>query len=244
MSDIRARKFYIRHREAYPETEVLFNAWQGFWTLGVETAPFYWYEDIDKCEDLGPEVGVAGWLGDVWQGLKKLGRPIPPPLDYPPELREFLGREVWSSTLGAVRERVSPIFVKPQEHKLFTGFVWTGDSTSRRRVITHVDETPVWVSDPIDIVVEYRSFILYETVIDCRKYKGDWSKAPDRKTVDAAMRAYKKVAPAAYCLDWGVTAGGATVLVEANDGMSFGPYGLPTVSHARMLAARWYELTK
>jgi len=242
VNEIKATKFYVRHREAYPETEVLFSAWHGFWTLNVETAPFYWYEDVDKFDDLGPTVGVAGWLGDVWQGLKKLGKAIPPPLDYPEELREFLGRDVRKTTLGEVRQKVAPIFVKPTEHKLFTGFVWTGDSESRRRVVTHSDDVSVWVSDPIEIVSEYRSFMLYETVIDCRKYKGDWSKAPDRKVVETAMKKYRKVAPAAYCLDWAVTTEGKTVLVEANDGMSFGHYGLPTVSHARMLAARWYEL--
>ena len=241
---IKATKFYVRHREQYPETEVLFSAWRGFWTLNVETAPFTWYEDIDAFDDLGPTVGVAGWLGDVWRGLKKLGKPIPPLLDYPEELREFLGREIRQTTLEEVRQKVSPIFVKPLvDHKAFTGFVWTGDSFSRRHVVTHADETPVWVSEPIEIVSEYRSFILYETVIDCRKYKGDWSRAPDRNVVEAAMKRYRKIAPAAYCIDWFVTATGETVLGEVNDGMSFGTYGLPVVSHARMLAARWYEMS-
>lgn len=106
MNDIKATKFYIRHKEQYPETEVLYYAWLGMWTMNVETAPFYWFEDIDKFDDLGPSVGVAGWLGDVWQGLKKLGKPIPPPLDYPDELREFLGRDVRQTTLGEVRQKV------------------------------------------------------------------------------------------------------------------------------------------
>jgi hypothetical protein len=240
--DIKARKFYIRYREQHPETEVLYSAWLGMDKLNVETVPFYWPDDIDKVEDLGPEVGVAGWLGDVWNGLRKLGKPIPPPLDYPEELREFLGRNVRQATLGEVRNMVEPIFVKPQEHKAFTGFVWRADRESRMRVVTQTDEMPVWVSDPVEFVVEYRAFQLYETIIDCRKYKGDWGVAPDRKVVEAAWKQYKKVAPAACCLDWGVTADGRTLLVEANDGMSFGGYGLPVVSHARMLAARWHEL--
>ncbi len=247
VNEIKATKFYIRHRESLPETEVMYYAWLGMDLLNVETAPFHWFEDIDKFEDLGPEVGVAGWLGDVWQGLKKLGLPIPPPLDYPDELREFLGRDVTKTTLENVRHHHrhdNPIFVKPLEHKAFTGFVWTGDSESRRRVVTHPDSTPVWVSRPINIVAEYRAFHLYETVIDCRKYKGDWSVAPDRQVIDAARRAYRKSAPAAYCTDWGVTDDGRTVLVEANDALSFGHYGLPPVSYARMLAARWYELVR
>jgi len=242
MNEIKATKFYVRHREQYPETEVLFNAWQGFWTLNVETTPFHWFEDIDKLEDLGPTVGVAGWLGDVWQGLKKLGKPIPPPLDYPEELQEFLGRNIRKATLGEVRGQIGSVFIKPQEHKLFTGFVWTGDSTSRRRIVTLPDEVPIWIAEPVEFVAEYRAFHLYETIIDCRKYKGDWSKAPDRKVVEAAWKKYKKHAPAACCIDYGVLSTGETVIVEANDGMSFGGYGLPPVSQARMLAARWFEM--
>jgi len=243
MDDIQATKFYIRHRrENYPETEVLFYAWLGMWSLNVETAPFHAYEDVDMFDDIGPTVGVAGWIGDVWHGLQRLGKPIPPPLDYPVELREFLQRDVWQTTLGEVRAAAKPIFVKPTTHKLFAGFVWTGDAASRRTVITHRDDTPVWVSEPIDIVSEYRSFVLRDTVLDCRKYKGDWGRAPDRAVVTAAVDRFKKVAPAAYVIDWAVTADGRTALIEANDGLAFGHYGLPPVSYARMLAARWHEL--
>jgi len=53
-----------------------------------------------------------------------------------------------------------------------------------------------------------------------------------------------KKAPNAYCLDWGVLQDGRTVLVEMNEGYAFGHYGLNPISYARMLSARWFEMTK
>lgn len=244
MSEIEATKFYIRHREGYPETEMQDYAHRGFWTLNVETAPYEWVDDIDNMEDLGPTVGVAGYIGDVWHALKKLGKPIPPALDYPECLTDFLGRKIYKTTLAEVRTMIEPIFVKPVEQKAFTGFVWYGDYESKIRVVTIHDDTEVWVSEPVQFVAEYRSCILYRKVLDCRKYKGDWSVAPNKDVVEAGMKAMGRKAPHAYCLDWGITTDGRTLLVEANEGYAFGHYGLVPVSYARMLSARWNELTK
>src|SRR5574337_363811 len=135
--NIEATKFYVRYKEDLPETDVGFSARLGFWTLGVETQAFQWYEDVYNFTDLSPTVGVAGYLGDVWAGLKTLGKPIPPPLDYPVELTEFLGRNIRRGLLEEVRASIQPVFVKPVEHKAFTGFVWTNDEQSSRRVVTH-----------------------------------------------------------------------------------------------------------
>jgi hypothetical protein len=40
-----------------------------------------------------------------------------------------------------------------------------------------------------------------------------------------------------------VDAQGRTLVVEANDGFALGAYGLMPVDYARLLAARWAELT-
>jgi hypothetical protein len=213
------------------------------WMLNVETQPFERIEDIDGFNDLGPTVGVAGYIGDVHRALNKLGLPIPPNVDYPEALTEFLGRKIWRGTLAEVRASITPLFVKPCEHKAFSGFVWRADQESRMRIVTHADETDVYIAEPLDIVVEYRSFIYFRKVIDCRRYKGDWSVAPSRDVVEAAVKAMGREAPHAYCLDWGVTADGKTFLVEMNEGYAFGHYGLQPVSYARMLSARWKQMT-
>lgn len=243
-TDIEARKFYIRYRGNVPETDAQGWADFGFRQLGVETVPFEWIDDIDGFPDLGPEVGVAGFIGDVHRALQVMGKPIPENVDYPPELKAYLGREIREGTLDDLRRHPgTPMFVKPREHKAFSGFLWTGDVQSRRRIVTHGDETPVFLCDPVTFVAEYRAFILYGQVIDCRKYKGDWSKAPDKDTVLGAAKLMGKTRRA-YCLDWGVTDDGRTLLVEMNEGYSFGHYGLAPVSYARMLSARWAQMVK
>lgn len=44
-------------------------------------------------------------------------------------------------------------------------------------------------------------------------------------------------------MDFGVTNTGATILVEVNDGYSLGNYGLDSLLYAKLLSARWTELT-
>jgi hypothetical protein len=242
-ANVEATKFYIRHREGYPETELQDYARRGFWTMGIETASFEWVDDIDELNDLGPTVGIAGYIGDIHRGLKRAGSPIPQNIDYPEPLRHLLHRSVVRGTLADVRRVTNSVFVKPElDHKLFTGFVWSNDELSRRKIVTCPDDISVWISEPITIISEYRTFILNNEVLDCRRYKGDWGKCPNHKIVDQAVKDMSHIAPAAYCIDFGITDKGQTILVEMNEGFSMGHYGLHPVQYARMLSARWFEL--
>jgi len=148
------RKVYIRYKEDLPDGPNVFAALDGFRFLGTETAPFYGFGDIDTLSDLGPDVGIIGYLGDVHIALKKLGKPVPEVLDYPLELRSFLGREVRATILREIRESVGPIFLKPVAHKLFTGFVWKKSRGDRLQLAIYPSETPVWVSDVVNFVSE------------------------------------------------------------------------------------------
>jgi hypothetical protein len=239
---VNVRKAYIRYREDLPESVNNFAALDGFRQLGVETAPVYGFGDIEELPDLGPEVCVHGFIVDVWAALTKLNIKRPEALDYPPELEGFLGRSIRRGVLGDIRGTLSPMFVKPMEQKVFTGFVWDASEASRRNIVTCADNVEIWISDTITFLSEYRSFIQDGVVLDVRRYKGDWSKAPDRSVVESAVETYKS-APRAYALDWGVTDKGETLLVEANDAYALGHYGLQSVLYARMIDARWEELT-
>jgi hypothetical protein len=240
---ITATKFYVRHRENYPETTIHDAIRRGFDEMGIEVVPYYWFEDIDKFEDLGPTVGIGGYIGDVVRGLLKLGCPIPENVDYPEQLQEYLGRKIWQGTIADVQRSIHPIFVKPVPHKLFTGFVWQNDAASRRHIVTQPDTVEVWLAEPVEFISEYRSFILHGEILDCRLYKGDWSAAPSKKVVEEATAKMVPHAPVAFCLDWGVTADGRTLLVEMNEAYSFGLYGLNPCWAAHMLSARWYQMT-
>lgn len=243
MPNIEATKFYVRYQDGHPASENFDYARRGFDLQGVETVPFTSTEEINTLKDLGPTVGIAGYIGDVLKGLQCLGKPLPEPLDYPPILKPYLGRNIRLGTLGEVVCSEEKVFVKPVQHKAFTGFVWQNDILANRNIIGHSLETPVWVSDPIVLLSEYRSFILRGEILDVHRYKGCWGLAPSRSVLEEAVDEMTPHAPAAYCLDWGIAAWNETILVEMNDGFSFGGYGLHPGYMSQMISARWYELT-
>ena len=45
-----------------------------------------------------------------------------------------------------------------------------------------------------------------------------------------------------FCLDFGVTKCGETLLIEMNDGFSLGAYGLHPSLYADLIISRWEEL--
>jgi hypothetical protein len=237
------RKAYIRHKESYPDNASCYSAWDGFNQLGIETAPFYGFGDIDTLEDLGPEVAITGFVGDTLNALTKLGIPHPQPMDYPDELQEWLGRKVWKTTLGAVRGSTTPIFIKPFHEKKFTGFIYRGPNREAVRTATLEDEEPIWCSEIITFVTEFRAYIKDDDILGVHYYKGDWGIAPNRARIEAAVRAYKS-SPRACSMDFGVTDKGETCLVEVNDSYALGNYGLPAPLYAQMIEARWEELTR
>lgn len=50
-------------------------------------------------------------------------------------------------------------------------------------------------------------------------------------------------APNGYGIDFGLTSDGKTLLLEVNEGYSLGTYGLLPIKYAKLLSARWAELT-
>jgi hypothetical protein len=189
----------------------------------------------DLVVDFGDEIRLA---------LRALGITPPELPTYPEPLRPFLGRQLWTSTNTiAARPELWPVFVKPRdESKKFTGVLVRGP----RDLIGCGDpqhDTPVWCSEPVRLRREWRCFVRYGQVLDVRPYKGDWRAAYDGRVIEAAVGAWD-AQPRGWALDVGVDAQGRTLVVEANDGFALGAYGLTPVDYARLLAARWSELTE
>lgn len=236
-------KVYIRCREGeIPDSVNNFAAYDGFRQLGAEIVPFYGFGDVEEIKDFGPNVGISGYLVDIWLALKTIQKPKPTPIDYPEELTDYLGRSIKSSTLGEVRKILDPIFVKPKEDKLFTGYLTRMGDGDRNSVLCP-DDTEVWTSDLVKFVTEYRVFVMDSKIIGAHFYKGNWGIVPNRDIIESAVKAFTK-APRGYSLDFGVTDDGKTLLVEANDGYALGNYGLNSVLYARLIEARWEELTR
>ena len=238
------RAFIQKSDEGEFISEPCYVAYFGFAQMGWEIVPF---KDIPP-EGLSRQDVVVGWIGSVRTALKNLGITPPEEIDYPEEIRQYLGRRVWRSTMHTVTAQDDkwPLFVKSVKGKAIDGFVC--DSIKSLVGRGAQEDFDVWCSDVVDFAAEYRCFIRYGKVMDVRRYKGDWRHALDRETVERCVKDYTS-APAAYSLDFGVARDssgrgidGRTLLVEANDGYAMGSYGLFANSYAKLISARWHEL--
>lgn len=249
------RKILVRHRDGRAAEAMMYLAEEGACSLGLEVETFesefevkFDDESFKDPPQFALDTAVAGYIGDVRWALEKLRKPLPNAVDYPDPLRKYMYREMELITLRQARSLTEPRFIKPaQRHKLFTGFVHKGDGESRMKLVKFAnpdyDDVEVWSSEIVDFRSEYRVFVFRGKVLDMRRYRGDCYWIPDRETLEEMIWDYEYDghAPAAYCLDVG-SVRGLTGLVEVNDALSFGGYGLSGENYVRMLAARWAEL--
>lgn len=219
-----------------------FIAYEGFRNFGYETGKFV---DAGEISDDNPENILVGGIGNVRKRLKNLNIARPDKeIDYPEELKPFLKRRVWESTINTIfKDKNSRnIFIKPKtETKLFAGKVISHEMDFLG-LIDQEKDTEIWCSERIDFKTEWRCFIRYKEILDIRKYKGDWDTKLDVKTVENAIEPFTSQ-PNSYALDFGITGNNETVLVEVNDGHSLGTYAISSAHYAKFLSARWSELT-
>jgi len=238
------RKCYIRHFNNYPASEPTECAKRGCYLMGIEVVPFECPEEIDSIEDFSPEVGISSYIGDVHRALRKLNVPEPKSnIDYPDSLKDYFGRKIFIKTMQEIREHPDQHwFIKPKDdHKLFPGKIWDGSKTTRL-LLGHVgNDVKVWCSPIINILSEYRVFVCDNEILDCHRYKGDWSVAPNQIYVKNMIELLKPTAHRAYCLDVGINLNGSTILIEVNDGYAFGAYGLRPELYMKMISTRWEE---
>lgn len=167
--------------------------------------------------------------------------------DFEPDyLREkILGRDIWTSTLGEVRGETG-IFVKPVKHKEFTGFA-AEEEKDWICVKSFDDSLEVYVSELVDFNSEWRVYVGEGEIKKIAHYKGDPEIFPDTTTIRQMMRSWED-SLSAYALDVGVVipeetyaTQGKTCLVEANDMLFAGVYGIDPLPYAKLLEERWEE---
>ncbi len=218
-----------------------YAAWDGFALRGFDVRLFT-RADLPNLP-LAPDTVVAGNIATVRAALRQIGAPLPPYLLLPRGGAPFLGRASWETTLGEVRTLAHvPVFIKPlSEGKTFTGHVV---SAFRDLLETAVlpDDLPVLAQGVVEFVSEWRVFVTRGEVVGVGRYRGHPLRFPDANVIRAVVAAYNDPV-AAYSVDIGVTASGDTLLIELNDGYSLGAYGLPPARYARLLEARWDEMT-
>lgn len=240
------RVAYCRYFGDHAESANTAVAEFGFNEMGIHCIPFQGFGDIETSVDCGPEALVCGFIEDVYKALDKLKLPRPPSIDYPEELKDFYGRKIWEGSLDEIQDKglyAEPgVFVKPRDRqKLFTGFIWKGTRSCRLFLAPYPKTTLVFFAEPVVFESEYRCYVLEGKILDVKHYRGDWSRAPARDVVEAAVKAYQPYR--AYAIDFGVLDSGKTVVVEVNDAFALGNYGLHARAYARLIEARWEELT-
>ena len=196
----------------------------------------------------------AGSVEYVREALRVAGVAEPPPLSYPEPLLPYLGRRVELSGAGQLAGRC---FVKPRRTKLFTGFVF--DAAAAPGAYTDHDreqlvvlqslppDEPVWCCDVVQIVGEWRYYVLRDVVLGRGRYDPDGADdapQPDEATVGRAVHAMRALGIVAYSLDVGVLADGRTVVVEANDAWALGLYerAIRPAAYWEMLRTRWLQI--
>lgn len=222
-----------------PFNETVYNAYLGFLEMGAE---IIFFKEKKELTDTGREDIIVGGLGPTKWKLDMLGCKYPE-LDYPDELNSYLGRKTWTSKINTINTHPEmwPVFVKPYVDKRFTGRV-VNSTADLIGCGSCYEDYDVICSDVINPVAEWRAFIRYGKILDVRRYKGDWKVQYDANVIKSCVRDYTSK-PAGCAMDFGVTDEGKTILIEVNDGFSIGSYGLFHIDYAKLLSARWAELT-
>lgn len=234
------RVFIQSYKNGIPHSHNFYVAFAGFREMGFEIIPFSDYHTLATSR---PEDIVVGYVGTVRQRLKDL-HVVVAEMDYPEELNKYLGRRVWKDTINHISSNPElwPVFVKSIANKKFTGVV----VKSPGDLIGCGDEkedTPVLCNEPVKFLAEWRCFVRYGRILDIRRYKGNWKNIPDYRVMEQAVSDYA-TAPKGYAIDFGYTEDHRTLLIEVNDGYALGSYGLFYLDYAKLLSARWSELTQ
>jgi hypothetical protein len=156
-------------------------------------------------------------------------------------------RTSYISTLGEVKEKIlkgERLFIKPFETKLFTGFVMDGSLYTSISNIS--DDTKILVYEPFkeDLISEWRLYIHNHNIIDSRNYSGDFKIGPDYKYVNDVIKENIKDFPVAYTIDIGILSNSENVVVEFNDMLAIGNYGIPNYLYLRLLKERYFEIIR
>ena len=215
----------------------------GFQQRGWETEMFS-PSEIDE-RTFERDVPIVGGVETVRRVLHKLGVERPG-ITYPRSLGPYLGRAVWETTLNELCVNALggnmrfPCFIKPRsDTKKFTGFVCkdSGDC----RLLSIESRYPLYASEVVDFKSEYRVYVLNGKIQNISRYRGPVELYPDIKWVRSMIENFTE-APIAYGLDVGVDKLGRTLLVEVNDALALGNYGLPPTLSAKMVASRWFQM--
>lgn len=237
------KKVYIQSLNNFPIADWALSAYIGLKGGGLD---IIFFENIEEVPTSKYYMVVAD-IESTNSYLARLGKGPKKALNIPVELDYDFYKQRWVKrmTLGEFRKDPTfPVFIKPDgKAKEFIAGVMSKPDTLEWNFKGISDDCPILISEVVDIVSEYRCYVIDGKIEGVYWYLGDFWVFPDRGIVEEMVRKYTK-APAGYSLDVGILADGRTVLIECNDGWSLGNYGLDPSKYAKLLTKRWIELMK
>lgn len=205
--------------------------------------------DLIDCEVFDKNDIVVGSVEATKAFWNATGIEVPNYIGFPKSLEQFYRRKIGRTTIGEIKAKDLPLFIKPLEDvKLFTGFVLEKFTTLQNIGMYYSDinsDTAVYTSEVIDIVSEYRCFVHKNELVGIKHYSGDFGYFPNIYTINEMIQKYKHEAPVSYTLDVGIIEkipNNETVLIEINDFWAIGGYGLDGKTYVRMLIDRFQEI--
>lgn len=209
------------------------------------------FDGLGQHEDLLLQGAVpVGSVEYVREGMRLAGIREPANLSYPSGCESYLLRSVWRTPAADALAMKQTRFIKPTDTKGFTGFVLgsaglplSEHDMEQLSALQALDAaTPVWVSDPVVWVSEFRYYISQGSILGYARYdQGDDDDVPEPDMAIVARCIRDLAIEHPYALDMGVLASGQTALVEVNDAFAIGLYqgALKPLQYAEFLANRW-----
>ena len=242
-------KAFVKIRNGnFPDSNY-YLAWKGFDETGYEVVKFE--EDQEDTIDVTPDTPVFAGVGSCRKIIKRVfGWDYVGINPYPDELMPYMHRKVerkkWADAREAALE--GHMFIKPVIQKQFNGAVLnTLLDTIRTGKVD--PEHEVYVVEPVKFVSEFRVYVHEHEIVGIKHYFSEddngYEIVPPLSALKKMVDRYKPSAPIAYGLDVGMIAFQGewlTSLVEINDGICLGNYGLDPIHYAEMIASRWMEL--
>lgn len=211
-----------------------------------------------------PSVLAVGSVEYMREVMAVAGIQEPPNLSYHPEVLTHLGREIRTTTasevlINATGPLARPIFVKPVGTKQFNGFVFDpkASDTSRSehdleqlQALRNLDpSTPVWTSEVIKIIAEYRCYFTLAGVFGPVRYDDGAKKVDMDPYIEYIFLVAKDLWQSLrhpFALDMAVLPGDDIVVMEVNDAWAIGLYKhddgsevMSPIEYLKMLYERW-----
>jgi len=230
--------------------ESCYRVSRGFRDLGYAVQPF-------TSQNLPIDSGVVAYGDEATiRFLLKRARKTPPEiLRYPYCLRaQFLDRTPSEVALRVVAESLHlpnyrPVFLQPSRDP----FLFSGKVISTLDDLLSLgnlpDATPVWKSQVIPFLSEYRAFVHRGELVGMWFLKGDPLVFPDSETVRRMIRSAKTMSQIAFSLDIGVARfperpekiRTPTLLIGAHEIYEANSFSLDSAALAQMSIDRWNQ---